>query len=292
MDNNTKIKGPFRKVLYGISAVLVFFYVLVLYFGLEPRVVLEYKMYYITHELTEWPGYGNLTCEFGKKEYFTENTFYSGEYVNYDVGRRRGAGWHTSGRFDGTWSNNKKTSILYYVFDEDTNNLKFNIEINDYLTKYGYVRSDATMTMQEAMLLKKQRVSADRIVNGKIQTAIIAATDEGNSHRFWIRTVINKAHQVKEAGEELTLLKVASCFPSKSSKRASYTGREFVAPSTDGSCSVSVYLGDELIGTFNQPGEYEFSVDSSVIKDKLYELKFVTDKDTSFLLWSIQVTNE
>lgn len=293
MNNNTRFKKPLRRLLYGASAVLILFYLIVLYLGLKPDVGVEYEMYYISHEITEWPGYDNLRFDYGQVEFLTENTYRNsdGEYVSHPVARRRGEGWHTSGRYDGTWSNDEE-SVLYYIFNEDTNKVTISITVKDYLTEYGYVRASSETTMQEALLLSKQRKTADSIVSGNVETAIIAATDEGNSHRSWVLKVINMAKEAKENGEELTLLSVASAFPSESSRRASYTGCEYVQPSTDGTCEVDIYLGDTYIGTFNQPGEFEFSVDADIVKDELYELKFVSDEDTSFLLWKVNINNQ
>ena len=291
MIDNTRLKSPVRRVLYGVSAVLVLLYLVILYLGQNPRVGLEYKMYYITHELSEWPGYGNLTYEYGDYEYLTENTYRNNKVVPYKVARRRGDGWHTSGRYEGTWSNDEE-STLYYVFSEDATKLTISITVNDYLTEYGYVRSDATLTMEDALLLSKQRKTASNIVGDTLNTAIIAATDEGNSHRSWVLKVINMARTAKENGEEVSLLYFASGFPSDSLRKASYSGVEYVAPSTDGTCEVDIYLGDVYVGTFNQPGTFEFTVDADVIKDKLYELNFISDEDTSFCLWKICITNE
>ena len=53
-------KNIARVLLYTACAVLVVFYILVLWWGKNPKVGTEYRMYYLTHELTDWPGYGNL----------------------------------------------------------------------------------------------------------------------------------------------------------------------------------------------------------------------------------------
>ena len=62
-------KNIARVLLYTACAVLVVFYILVLWWGKNPKVGTEYRMYYLTHELTDWPGYGNLKYTFGTKEY-------------------------------------------------------------------------------------------------------------------------------------------------------------------------------------------------------------------------------
>ena len=60
-------KNIARVLLYTACAVLVVFYILVLWWGKNPKVGTEYRMYYLTHELTDWPGYGNLKYTFGKR---------------------------------------------------------------------------------------------------------------------------------------------------------------------------------------------------------------------------------
>ena len=66
-------KNIARVLLYAACAVLVVFYILVLWWGKNPKVGTEYRMYYLTHELTDWPGYGNLKYTFGTKEICTEH---------------------------------------------------------------------------------------------------------------------------------------------------------------------------------------------------------------------------
>ena len=57
-----------RVAVYAICAALVVFYCLVLWWGFNPNVGIEYRMYYLTHELSDWPGYGNLEYTYGTKE--------------------------------------------------------------------------------------------------------------------------------------------------------------------------------------------------------------------------------
>ena len=54
-----------RIVLYSASIILVLFYIIVMWWGIIPKVGIEYKMYYITHELSDWPGYGRLSYKLG-----------------------------------------------------------------------------------------------------------------------------------------------------------------------------------------------------------------------------------
>ena len=63
-------KNIARVLLYAACAVLVVFYILVLWWGKNPKVGTEYRMYYLTHELTDWPGYGNLKYIWNERDMY------------------------------------------------------------------------------------------------------------------------------------------------------------------------------------------------------------------------------
>ena len=92
-------KNIARVLLYAACAVLVVFYILVLWWGKNPKVGTEYRMYYLTHELTDWPGYGNLKYTFGTKEICTEHKDRNGKEQS-NVCSRKGQGWQKSKRYD------------------------------------------------------------------------------------------------------------------------------------------------------------------------------------------------
>ena len=88
-------KNIARVLLYAACGVLVVFYILVLWWGKNPKVGTEYRMYYLTHELTDWPGYGNLKYTFGTKEICTEHKDRNGKEQS-NVCSRKGQGWQKS----------------------------------------------------------------------------------------------------------------------------------------------------------------------------------------------------
>ena len=88
-------------LLYMVCVVLVVFYITVLWWGKNPKVGTEYRMYYLTHELTDWPGYGKLSYSYGTTEYCTEHKDRNGNELS-NVCSRKGQGWQKSKRYDGT----------------------------------------------------------------------------------------------------------------------------------------------------------------------------------------------
>lgn len=117
-----------RILLYGLCVALSVFYIVVLWWGKNPKVGIEYKMYYITHELTDWPGYGKLTYTPGTDEYCTGLKDRLGRKVPYRVCRRKGQGWEKE-QYDG--SVNKGTqSWLYYLPDTSVKEPVLTVEVN------------------------------------------------------------------------------------------------------------------------------------------------------------------
>ncbi|MBQ4283439.1 MAG: hypothetical protein IJB96_05865 [Lachnospira sp.] len=115
-------------VLYLLSAVLVVFYLVVLFWGQNPTVPPEYEMYYITHELKVWPGYNNLAYELGKAEYCTNN--YNSKIEADKAVRRRGAGWHYVDKH-GSHSYEDE-AYLYYIPNESKSDAELRVEIKKY----------------------------------------------------------------------------------------------------------------------------------------------------------------
>lgn len=115
-------------ILYIVCAVLVVFYLAVLWFGFNPNVCLEYKMYYLTNELSDWPGYGKLTYEMGTVEYCTGRWDKEGNIYTHNICKRKGQGWE---KYQNEGSCNKgDTSYIYYLPKSDGENTTFAFEIN------------------------------------------------------------------------------------------------------------------------------------------------------------------
>lgn len=108
-DINTERRFPWLKIAcYAICVILVVFYVAILF---SPRnVCIEYELYYVTGELSEWPRYGGLDYKLGEKVYLgSENASFSS--------KRKGTGW--SLRENGfSWTSGKKASVLF-KFEND-----------------------------------------------------------------------------------------------------------------------------------------------------------------------------
>ena len=112
-------KNIARVLLYTACAVLVVFYILVLWWGKNPKVGTEYRMYYLTHELTDWPGYGNLKYTFGTKEICTEHKDRNGKEQS-NVCSRKGQGWQKTKRYEGTKNTDKDSYLSLIHISEPT----------------------------------------------------------------------------------------------------------------------------------------------------------------------------
>ncbi len=70
-DTNRAWAMQHKGIIYAACLILVLFYLINMWWLLTPNVEIEYKMYYITHELSDWPGYGNLSYTLGTTEICT-----------------------------------------------------------------------------------------------------------------------------------------------------------------------------------------------------------------------------
>lgn len=124
----TKLKNV---VLYALCTILAIFYIIVLYLASNPNVGIEYRMYYITNELTDWPGFGKLDYKLDTMEYCTGFWDKQGNRVNYNVCRRKGTGWdkyQSEGSFNST-----NTSYIYYLPTESKDSAEFFVNILSFL---------------------------------------------------------------------------------------------------------------------------------------------------------------
>ncbi len=119
-----------RAAIYALSAALAAFYVLVLWCGKNPRVGIEYKMYYITHELSDWPGYGKLSYTLGTVEYCTGLYDEAGYEVGYTVCQRKGQGWYAP-KNTGCLMREQSAS-LYYVPDSSAQNVQLSLTVSQF----------------------------------------------------------------------------------------------------------------------------------------------------------------
>ena len=104
----------------------------------NPDVGLEYRMYYLTHELSDWPGYGKLSYEPGTTEYCTTLKDKDGNERSINVCRRKGKGWKED-QYEGS-TNSGKDAYLYYVLNRTAENASYQCEVTEFAGN-GRVRS-------------------------------------------------------------------------------------------------------------------------------------------------------
>lgn len=155
-------------VIYAGSVFLAAFYLLVLWWGQNPKVGLEYRMYYITHELSDWPGYGNLSYEPGTVEYCTELKDRNGKEMPFLVCQRKGQGWQEE-QYEGS-KNSGQESYLYYVPEEKLTSAEYVCEISEFTgagrievycndKKAGVIQGTGTFTFEIGELKEKERTT-------------------------------------------------------------------------------------------------------------------------------------
>ncbi len=113
-----------------LSIILAAFYLSVLWLGKHPNVGMEYKMYYITHELSDWPGYGGLSYANGTKQLCIGLKNRKGEFITEPVCRTKGTGWSKE-QYEGS-VNNKDTAYIYYVPKQQNSQSAYHIEVTDF----------------------------------------------------------------------------------------------------------------------------------------------------------------
>ncbi|MDO5402611.1 MAG: hypothetical protein Q4F11_04150 [Eubacteriales bacterium] len=125
-----KSKGKFI-AFWLLVVILAGFYLTMMYLGTRPQVGIEYRMYYITHELSDWPGYGNLAYTFGTVEYCTELKGRDGkEFTLGRVCRRKGQGFKEK-QYDGSESIGE-ASFIYYIPTKSADSAQYECYINGF----------------------------------------------------------------------------------------------------------------------------------------------------------------
>lgn len=89
---------------YIVSGILIAAYIIILSTALNPKVKLEYDLYYIEKDLQDWPGYDGLNYSLGTKESFAIN---EENRIN-----RRGRSWNAFEE-DGCWTYGEHASLFY-----------------------------------------------------------------------------------------------------------------------------------------------------------------------------------
>lgn len=180
-----KKKGV-KAVFYAASVILAVFYLLVLWWGKNPDVGLEYKMYYITHELSDWPGYGRLLYEQGITEYCTTLKDRNGNERPFQVCQRKGKGWQED-QYEGS-KNSGKEAYIYYVLNDTQDMAVYQCEITEFMgtgavqvycneKKIGEIQGTGTFTFEIGKLEEKElttiRFETENVVFCLWSTAVL-----------------------------------------------------------------------------------------------------------------------
>lgn len=180
-----------RVAVYAICAALVVFYCLVLWWGFNPNVGIEYRMYYLTHELSDWPGYGNLKYTYGTKEICIERN----EKTLSDIAisntsevicARKGQGF-AKAKSDGVMPDEDK-SYIYYFPSESADMAVFTVELKgfqgDGVSVYaddkliGNISSDGTHSFQVGNTKENQLLTIRFDNNGSTYTLYSVILDK------------------------------------------------------------------------------------------------------------------
>lgn len=118
-----------KGIIYAACLILILFYLVNMWWLLTPNVGIEYKMYYITHELSDWPGYGNLSYTLGTTEVCTGRWDKEGNLVDYTVCMRKGTGWERNQDMGSKSCDNE--SFIYYMPKESSDSGILTIQVKD-----------------------------------------------------------------------------------------------------------------------------------------------------------------
>ena len=175
-------KKCFKILIYVVTALLAIFYVVVLWWGENPDVGIEYKMYYITHALSDWPGFEKLSYNLGDKEICTGLKDRNGSDVAYKVCRRKGKGWESE-QYDGSVSNGSE-AYLYYVPELQENvdtvyNVDYTIEVKDFSINEASKNN------------KSNQDNSKEVVTVYINDNVVGTFDKAGTYTFKADTVKN-----------------------------------------------------------------------------------------------------
>ncbi len=105
------MKSFLSVLFYMLMGLLCAWYLVVIYWSFNPNVGLEYRLYYIEKELSDWPGYGGLSYKWSEKLYFGTET------DSYTKLKNRGKGWEPAST-DGAWAVGEEFDLIFVLQDE------------------------------------------------------------------------------------------------------------------------------------------------------------------------------
>lgn len=168
--------------LWLVAVLLAGFYLTMLVVGKNPDVGVEYRMYYITHELSDWPGYGNLSYTYGTEEYCTEQKDPKGNMFSMGkVCQRKGKGF-LEDQYEGSTSAGE-ASYIYYIPEESTNSAEYQFSINEFtgdgrVTVYANDQEIGTFSSEGEYTMAIGSVAKDTLLTIKYVT-------DNCSFRLW-----------------------------------------------------------------------------------------------------------
>ncbi|MFR1766293.1 MAG: hypothetical protein ACLSW1_01955 [Lachnospira sp.] len=130
LEKKPKGKTIKNSALLTLCAALIIFYLQIMVWGKQPDVPIEYEMYYITHELKDWPGYGKLAYESGTIEYCTSADTWSRFNTSYKICARKGSGWNPNQSIGSV--NDNAVSHIYYVPESAGSNAELKLRITEF----------------------------------------------------------------------------------------------------------------------------------------------------------------
>ena len=107
-----KKTAPWKILLYIICGAVVAVYGYIFWLGRKPEVSREYRMYFMEHTLSDWPGEGRFTYSLGTKEYCLAYDKY--ELSHPKLCLRKGQGWNNVSK-DGSQFSGSDASIYYPI---------------------------------------------------------------------------------------------------------------------------------------------------------------------------------
>ena len=173
-------KNRGRFIAFWLVAVLLAgFYLTMLICGKMPDVGIEYRMYYLTHELSDWPGYGNLSYELGTEEICTSlKTKDNKDFTGGKVCQRKGQGFLPK-QYEGSESTGE-ASYIYYIPTEGADTAVFQFEINGF-TEGGNGNGSVKVYVEKKITEESQSIESSKVTEEAQGTESSKVTEESQS---------------------------------------------------------------------------------------------------------------
>ncbi len=115
--NEKKSRSPLWRIpVYAACAGLAGYYAFVLFLGKKPEVSREYRMYYMDHVLSDWPGEGGLEYDPGTLLYGTGYSKYRKTGLPLCI--TKGQGWKNRETQTHGSENSSDTASVFFAFTD------------------------------------------------------------------------------------------------------------------------------------------------------------------------------